>query len=220
MDPAASHDEALVGEESAGITADVSEGRIARETPASVLVTVLAINAVMFAVESTAGWLAESTALLSDSLDMLADAAVYAVALYGAHRGRRAQALAASIAGVLQGLLALAAIGEVVRRTLLGSDPEPAYMILVSIVALAANVWCLRLVRRHREAGVHMTASWIFSRTDVLVNVSVIVGGGLVALTDLTVWDLILGAGIAALVLSSAVRILTVARAAAQTLES
>jgi len=54
----------------------------------------------------------------------------------------------------------------------------------------------------------------------VLVNVSVIVGGGLVALTDLTVWDLILGAGIAALVLSSAVRILTVARAAAQTLES
>lgn len=220
MDPAAFHDEALVGEESVGITADVSEGRIARETPASVLVTVLAINAVMFAVESTTGWLAESTALLSDSLDMLTDAAVYAVALYGAHRGRRAQARAASVAGVLQGLLALAAIAEVIRRTLMGSDPEPASMILVSFVALAANAWCLRLVRRHRDAGVHMTASWIFSQTDVLVNVSVIVGGGLVALTDLTVWDLILGAGIAALVLSSAVRILAAARAAARTLDS
>jgi Co/Zn/Cd efflux system component len=37
----------------------------------------LAINAVMFVVELVAGWLAQSTGLIADSLDMFADAMVY-----------------------------------------------------------------------------------------------------------------------------------------------
>lgn len=183
------------------------EVQIARETPKSVLMTVLTINAVMFIAEFTSGWLAESTALISDSLDMLADAAVYTVALYGATHGLRAQRNAATIAGLLQGTLALAAIGEAVRRFVVGSSPLPQYMIAVSVVALVANVWCLRLVGRHRGGGVHMTASWIFSQNDVLVNTSVIVGGTLVAVTGAVIWDLALGVAIAILVFSSAVRI-------------
>ena len=42
----------------------------------------LAINAVMFVVEAIAGWRGESTGLMGDSLDMLADASVYAIALF------------------------------------------------------------------------------------------------------------------------------------------
>src|SRR5690606_16760658 len=42
----------------------------------------LAINAAMFALELIAGWIAESTGLIADSLDMFADAAVYGVALW------------------------------------------------------------------------------------------------------------------------------------------
>lgn len=170
----------------------------------------------MFVTECTAGWLVESTALISDSLDMLADAAVYGVSLYGASRGARSQANAATLAGLLQATLALAAVGEVLRRIVVGSDPDPQYMILVSLAAMVANVACLRLIVRHRDTGVHMTASWIFSQTDVLVNASVIVGGVLVAVTGIKAWDLFLGAGIAVLVLSSAIRILKVARAAAR----
>ncbi len=166
----------------------------------------------MFVTELAAGWLVESTALISDSLDMFADAAVYGVSLFAASRGSRSQLRAATLAGLLQGTLAITAIGEVVRRVVVGSDPEPHYMILVSLVALMANVWCLRLVRRHRDTGVHMTASWIFSQTDVLVNVSVIAGGVLVVMTQTAAWDLILGVGIATLVLSSAVRILRATR--------
>lgn len=182
------------------------------------MVTVLTINAAMFVTEFALGWLAESTALISDSLDMLADAAVYTVALYGATRGPRAQAGAATTAGLLQGTLALAAIGEVVRRLVVGSSPLPVYMIVVSLVALAANIWCLRLVGRHRDAGVHMTASWIFSQNDVLVNMSVIIGGALVAITGAVIWDLALGVAIAVLVFTSAIRILHSARAAARRL--
>jgi Co/Zn/Cd efflux system component len=40
------------------------------------------LNAVMFVVEFTAGWLARSSDLVADSLDMLADVLAYSVSLY------------------------------------------------------------------------------------------------------------------------------------------
>ncbi len=48
----------------------------------STLRILLAINAVLFLVEIVAGWLAQSTGLIADSLDMLADAFVYGLGLY------------------------------------------------------------------------------------------------------------------------------------------
>ncbi len=47
---------------------------------------VLVINATMFCVETTAGVLASLTELIADSLDMLADASVYASCLYAIGR--------------------------------------------------------------------------------------------------------------------------------------
>ena len=47
-----------------------------------ILWIVLAVNLVMFCLEFGAGYLASSTALLGDSLDMLGDTFVYAFSLY------------------------------------------------------------------------------------------------------------------------------------------
>jgi len=46
-----------------------------------VLLALLTINAAMFCAEVVAGILASSSALLADSLDMLADATIYGIAL-------------------------------------------------------------------------------------------------------------------------------------------
>jgi len=58
-----------------------------------VLILLLAINGVMFIAEIVAGIMGDSTALIADSLDMLADATVYAIGLYAwgesARQGRR-----------------------------------------------------------------------------------------------------------------------------------
>ncbi len=59
---------------------------VLREHQKGVLQLVLTINAVMFVLESSAGILAHSTALLADSLDMLGDALVYGLSLYALHR--------------------------------------------------------------------------------------------------------------------------------------
>ena len=48
---------------------------------ASALRLVLGINAAMFVIEFAAGWIGQSTALIADSFDMLADAVVYGLSL-------------------------------------------------------------------------------------------------------------------------------------------
>ena len=59
-----------------------------RADEARTLKIVLAINAAMFVGEAIGALLADSSALLADSLDMFADAAVYGIALFGVHRAR------------------------------------------------------------------------------------------------------------------------------------
>lgn len=66
------------------------------------LIMLLAINAFMFVTELTLGWLAQSAGLIADSLDMLADAAVYGLSLYAVGKGVLQQAKAASVSGYLQ----------------------------------------------------------------------------------------------------------------------
>jgi Co/Zn/Cd efflux system component len=89
-----------------------------------------------------------------------------------------------------------------------GSSPEGIAMIGISLLALAANVTCLALISRHREGGVHMRASYIFTANDVLANLGVIVAGAAVALTASPLPDWSIGAVISIMVLVSAVKIL------------
>lgn len=176
----------------------------------------LAINAVMFVGEAVGGYLADSTALIADSLDMFSDAAVYGIALYGVGRGLRGQASAARISGWLQLTLAGGAAFEVVRRAVGGSEPEAGLMMIVAAVALVANAATMKLLSGHREGGAHMQASWIFTTNDVLANLGVIVGGLLVRATGSSWPDLIVGTAIALLVFRGALRILRVAASARQ----
>jgi cation diffusion facilitator family transporter len=168
----------------------------------------LSINAVMFVAEAACGWLADSTALLADSLDMLADASVYGLALYAVGRSRRLQVSAAGASGVLQILLGLGVLAGVLRRFLYGSDPVSVLMMATGVVALAANLSCLMLIARHREGGIHMRASWIFSTNDVIANLGVIVSGGLVLYSGSRYPDLVIGSVIALLVLRGGYQIL------------
>ncbi len=178
-----------------------------------VLRWLLAINAVMFVAELTAGLVADSTALVADSLDMFADAAVYTVSLLAVAASAARKARAARLSGLLQVALALFALAEVIRRAVQGSDPEPAYMLAVGAVALAANVTCLKLISRYREGEVHLRAAFIFSANDVIANLGVVAGGALVLLLGTHVPDLVIGAIVAVVVLRGGLRILREAAA-------
>ena len=168
----------------------------------------LAINGAMFVAELWLGILAQSTALIADSLDMLADAMVYALSLYAVGKGVAMQVRSARLSGWLQIILALMVLFEVLRRFIHGSEPISALMMGVGLVALVANVICLLLIAKHRDGGVHMRASLIFSANDVIANMGVILSGALVWWLSSPYPDLIIGFIIAMVVLRGGIRIL------------
>lgn len=170
----------------------------------NVLITLLVINGVMFVVEFALGWLGQSTALIADSLDMLADASVYAVSLYAVGRASHIKQRAANLSGWLQISLAGLVLLDVLRRTVIGSDPQSYWMIGVALIALVANTTCLWLLRKHRDGEAHMRAAWIFSANDVIAN-----AGVLVTVTNSRWPDLLIGAIVAAVVLRGGLRILS-----------
>ncbi len=179
---------------------------------AKVLKALLAINGTMFVLEIILGWVAQSTGLIADSLDMFADAAVYGVSLYAVGKAFSVQRKAARMSGYMQLLLALGAFSEVVRRFIHGSEPFAPIMVGVSCLALIANVTCLVLISKHRGGGVHMKASWVFSTNDVIANMGVFLAGGLVYFFNSSIPDLVIGTIIAFVVLRGSITILKISK--------
>jgi Co/Zn/Cd efflux system component len=116
------------------------------------LVLLLGINAAMFVVELAAGWVAQSAGLIADSLDMLADAGVYAVALLAVGSTTRRKTHAAAVSGFIQLALAAGLAFEISRRAVSGSEPMSLLMTLISALALVANAACVVLLRKHLAA--------------------------------------------------------------------
>jgi len=194
-----SHEEALAVHGAARVN-EAQEFRVLR--------WLLLINGLMFFVEIILGWIAQSTGLIADSLDMLADAAVYGLAILAVGKAVKDKLSIAHASGWLQTILALGALSEVIRRFIYGSEPVSSLMIAIGFLALVANVVCLFLIFNKKDTGAHMQASWIFSANDVIANIGVIFAGVLVAFTGSRYPDLIIGFIIAFVVLNGARRIL------------
>ena len=176
--------------------------------------TVLLINFGFFAVESITGLISKSMGLVADSLDMLADALVYGLSLYAVGRTVQAKKNVARLSGYFQMILAIVGFIEVIRR-FVSADNPPDYttMIIVSIFALIGNGICLYLLQRTKSNEAHMKASMIFTSNDVIINMGVILAGGLVYFFNSNKPDLIIGTIVFVIVTRGALRILKLSRA-------
>lgn len=179
-----------------------------RQRQAKVLWIVLAINAVMFVVELTAGLRANSLSLAGDSLDMLGDALVYGSSLYVLERSARAQAKSAFLKGNIMALSAIAIFARACYQLARGTTPSLAIMSAIGLLVLAANLVCLALLTRHRADNLNMSAVWLCSRNDIIANTAVLGAAGLVALTNSFWPDLLVGLLIAAVFAKSAGKVL------------
>jgi cation diffusion facilitator family transporter len=185
-----------------------------------VLQIVLAVNIVMFAVEGVFGWLAHSTSLLADSLDMFGDATVYAMSLYVLARSQRAQGAVALVKGAIMLAFGLGVLVEAAYKTLHPVMPEAATMGVVGALALAANLLCFYLLYTHREDNVNMRSTWLCSRNDLIANTGVLLAAG-TSYALASRWpDILVGTLIAALFMSSALQVIRQARMAMQAPET
>lgn len=169
---------------------------------------VLAINAVMFVVVFAAGLLANSTALLSDSLDNLGDALTYALSLYVISRSTREKAKVALFKGGLILAAGLFVLGQVIYRVLVPTVPIFETMGSVAFLALVANSICLALLWKHQSDDINMSSVWECSRNDIATNLAVIVAAAGVWFFDAGWPDLVIGLVLALLLINSSRRVL------------
>ncbi len=166
----------------------------------------------MFFAEFGAGLLSHSTALLADSLDMLADALVYAIGLYALGRPPYWRNRAALVNGILQLTLGLGILVEVIFKLSRDVIPQFEVMGVFAIIALIVNTISFVLLTRFRDGDINLRATWICSRNDMIANVGVLIAAGLVAYTQ-TGWpDIIIGLIIAGIVVRSATNIISEAK--------
>jgi Co/Zn/Cd efflux system component len=186
---------------------------VLRERQASTLRTVLVANGAMFGVELAAGIMVGSVALLADSLDMLGDALVYGLSLYGVARGTVWKARAAAFKALLMALFGLFVLGQVIWKTLYPELPGAVGMGVIGALALAVNAGCFALLWRHRADDINMRSVWLCSRNDLIANASVLVAAAAVWIIASPWPDLLVGAFSCVLFLRSAVTVAREARA-------
>ncbi|NOT87759.1 MAG: cation transporter [Lysobacter sp.] len=173
----------------------------------------LALNAAMAVIGGVAGWIAQSTGLLADALDMLSDATAYAIGLVAIGRTARFKANAALFSGSVLLVLGIGILVEVGRRVVFGAEPLSGWMIGTALLSLAVNVTVLRMLAPLKSGEVHLRATWLFTRADVVANLGVILAGMLVLWLRSPYPDFFIGALIGLYVIKEAVEILRDARA-------
>jgi len=174
----------------------------------NILIWVLLINAGMFVVEASAGWVAHSSALLADSLDMLGDSLVYSFSLFAISRGPRWTARSALLKGGIMAIFGLFVLGEVIHKLLWPVVPVAETIGVIGVLALLANLACLLLLTRHRSDDINMHSVWLCSRNDIIANAGVLAAGAGVALTHHGWPDITIGLLIATLFLRSATQVI------------
>ncbi len=154
-------------------------------------------NLAYFGVEFAIALAIGSVALFADSIDFLEDTALNLLILVGlgwsaVWRGR----LGMFLAGVLL-IPSLATVWKAWEKFLHPVSPDPVWLAVAGVGALAVNLTCALVLARHRQhQGSLIKAAFFSARNDALANVAIVVAG-IVTTLVLSGWpDLIVGLGI------------------------
>jgi cation diffusion facilitator family transporter len=169
---------------------------------------VLLINIFLFCLTAFYGWAANSTGLMSESIDDFGDAVTYALSLYVVYKSNQMKAKVAFIKGCLILLGALFVLSQVMLHVVDNTIPVFEAMGAVAFIALVLNLTCYFLLTKYREQDINMSSVWECSRNDILNNVSIIVASILVWITNLGWADAAVGLVLSVLLLRLSFRVL------------
>ena len=169
---------------------------------------VIALNAIMFIVEMTAGHVAKSQALQADALDFLGDSLTYGISLAVIGASIQVRTNAALAKGVSLLMMGLWVFGFTVYRVFYVGVPEAQIMGVIGLLALLTNLASVLLLVRYKDGDANVRSVWLCSRNDAIGNVAVMFAA-------LGVWgtssgwpDLLVAMIMAGLFLSSAFQIM------------
>jgi cobalt-zinc-cadmium efflux system protein len=186
------------------------------------LLAALAVLGVVTVVQVGAGLATRSLALLSDAGHMLTDVSGLGMALAAIHVADRDQSatanhrtfglyrleiLAALANAVLLFGVAAYVLVEAVRRFGDAPDVLARPMLVVAIIGLAANVVAFALLRQGSSESLNVEGAYLEVLSDLLGSIGVIVAAVVLAITDWTWVDPVVGVGIGLFILPRAWRL-------------
>ncbi|WP_299179317.1 cation transporter [uncultured Neptuniibacter sp.] len=173
-----------------------------------ILWIVIAINVVMFVVETGASIASQSMALRADALDFLGDSLTYTITLLAIGHSLRWRASAALFKGITLALMGLWVLGSTLYRTLVLEIPNEMIMGSVAMLAFTANLISALLLLKYRNGDSNVRSVWLCSRNDAIGNLAALLAAGAVFATQSPWPDLIVAFAMALLFLHSASLIL------------
>lgn len=189
-----------------------SHEKVKTDTPlgkkhARVLKAVFAINAAMVVIEGVTGYIAHSTAMVADTLDMLGDAVGAGAGLAVRKRSKRWQAGTALVKAGIMGALGVGVLAAAAFAFFNPVMPIVATMGIVGGLALAANTACVALLWRYRNDNINIKSTMMCSSNDMISNVGVMLAAGVAHFLVSPLPDLIVGVAIAGLFIKSSIGI-------------
>lgn len=127
----------------------------------AVLWTVIGINGAMFVTEMAAGQMAGSQALKADALDFLGDTVTYGLSLAVIGASLSVRSKAALFKGLSLFLMALWVFGSTVYKTMVLGVPMAEVMGVIGVLALAANLGSVLLLRRYKDGDANVRSVWL-----------------------------------------------------------
>jgi len=135
---------------------------------------VVLINAGMFLVELSGGWLSGSKALQADALDFLGDTFTYLISLLVIGKALSLRSKVALFKGLTLGLMGLWVLGSTLYRMFFMLTPEPILMGGIAILAFCANLASVLILMKYRDGDANVRSVWLCSRNDAIGNLFVL----------------------------------------------
>ncbi|MGA2381985.1 MAG: cation diffusion facilitator family transporter [Gemmatimonadales bacterium] len=181
----------------------------------------LGLTVLIAVVEGVGGFVAHSLALLADAGHMVTDAGALTLSLFALWISRRPPTAEKTfgyyrleiLAALFNGALLIAITVWIVVAAL-GRlhQPQPirsGLMLAVAALGLAANLWAVRMLHRARHENLNTQAAYLHILGDTLGSVGAIAAAGIILLTGWLQADALISMGIGALILVSAVRLVS-----------
>lgn len=169
---------------------------------------IIFLNALMFVIEISGGFLSKSQALKADALDFLGDTLTYGLSLFAIDSSKKVKVGVSALKGFsLLGMGLWVAISTALEF-LSPVTPKTEIMGLIGFFALCANVASVILLIKYKDGDANVRSVWLCSRNDAIGNIGVIVAAMISSILDSGIPDLLIASGMSLLFVHSSSQIL------------
>lgn len=169
----------------------------------SALAVIASLTGAMGFVESMAAVPAGSVTLAADGLAFVQHSISAFFAFWAASGNIERERWTVQAQGIVMAALGIGVFAVAVHHFYFGSIPHPLIMIAIGAMALGTNLTVGAIMLSQRRQPMNFQALWRLTKMDAVGNVAVMAAGLSVAFTRSNIPDLVIGAVMAALFLSS-----------------